>query len=88
MPEKEGLWTTILANAASSKKVTVRNVLVLGEANSGKSTVIKAISQTTLQDINAQVQSTRNASELALAYSYFDVDEEESDGIQILISFF
>ncbi|KAJ3337152.1 hypothetical protein HDU93_001533 [Gonapodya sp. JEL0774] len=82
--DKENIWTTLLASAASSRQTPTRNVIVLGDAESGKSTIIAAIKSANPADAHVAVKPAPGT-DLALSFSYMDLREEEGSLVVITL---
>ncbi|KAJ3209693.1 hypothetical protein HDU67_005987 [Dinochytrium kinnereticum] len=72
--EDDALWSQILKGANSSRVLPNKNILILGDNGSGKSTVLDAIRNPmgTLGDLD-------QGSQLALTYSFFEVLDEDAE---------
>ncbi|TPX56278.1 hypothetical protein PhCBS80983_g04674 [Powellomyces hirtus] len=82
-----GIWDSILKSVASSKAIQTKNVLVVGDAQAGKSTIINAIRQQKVGDKPSE-QDAINETELALSYSYMDVSDEENEDVLARAGFY
>lgn len=95
-PPQHDLWSSILNSVKSSKAVSTRNIVLLGEPKSGKSSLISALASTSPGGLIAGKSSyaphdktlastSRHgaaSNDLGLAYAYFDVgDERDRDEI-------
>lgn len=73
--EHMNLWSSILNSVQSTRAITTRNLVVLGEPGSGKSTLISAIASQSPTGLVTGADG--QVSELALSYAYFDVGDEK-----------
>jgi len=69
--ENENIWFNILNSISSSKATQCKNLLILGDENSGKSTIINEISA------RHPTEGTSKIPKYALSYSYIDIIEDE-----------
>jgi len=67
----ENIWFKILNSISSSKVTQCKNLLILGDENSGKSTIINEIANRHPTENNSKIPK------YALSYSYIDINEEE-----------
>jgi dynein light intermediate chain 1 len=67
----ENIWFSILNSISSSKITQCKNLLILGDDNSGKSTIINEIAA------RHPTEDTSKIPKYALSYSYIDITEEE-----------
>ncbi|KAJ3196536.1 hypothetical protein HK101_008545 [Irineochytrium annulatum] len=79
------LWSSILKGASTHRATPVKNVLILGDSNSGKSTLLQALRYPvdplhpqSLPDLITSDDPDRSSVELALSYSYVDVMEDDN----------
>ncbi|KAJ3285630.1 hypothetical protein HK104_009391 [Borealophlyctis nickersoniae] len=79
--EGRGIWSTILRGVASSRAVPTKNVIVLGDAHAGKSTLVNAIRQVNPADAIAEGDRASDDSHLGLSYSYMEVTEDDSEDV-------
>ncbi|EST09482.1 Dynein family light intermediate chain [Kalmanozyma brasiliensis GHG001] len=95
-PEQD-LWSSILNSVNNSKAISAKNLILLGEPKSGKTTLLSALASTSpvglisgrsylpaLDPSNAASTSKSSIASrnLGLAYAYFDVgDEKDRDEI-------
>ncbi|KAI9199311.1 dynein light intermediate chain-domain-containing protein [Polychytrium aggregatum] len=63
------IWASILKSVSSSKVVPTKNIIVVGDSNSGKSTISNAIK-------NPNEYYAPDSSELALSYSFAEVNDD------------
>lgn len=71
-PATGTIWSSILHNASSSKTVPSKSVLVLGDAQSGKSTLANA-----LRGAPERQAEDEASADLALSYSAAEVRDDE-----------
>jgi len=67
----ENIWFSILNSISSSKVTQCKNLLILGDDNSGKSTIINEFTA------RHPTENTSKIPKYALSYSYVDITEEE-----------
>ncbi|KAI8825183.1 dynein light intermediate chain-domain-containing protein [Fimicolochytrium jonesii] len=80
--ETEGIWDTILKSVATTKVTQTKKLLVVGDAQAGKTTVINAIKQFKEEEVTSRKKATFTAPvELALSYNYMDVTDEENEDV-------
>ncbi|KXS12064.1 dynein light intermediate chain [Gonapodya prolifera JEL478] len=72
----ENIWNSLLSSAASSRQTPSKNVIVLGDPQSGKSTTIAAIKAANPTDPQLSSKASVGG-DLALSYSYVDLREDE-----------
>ncbi|KAK9680467.1 hypothetical protein K7432_015925, partial [Basidiobolus ranarum] len=90
--ESEEIWSTILQNVASNKIVQSKNIIILGDSNSGKTSLVdhlrRAPDEITSGQTNGVSIGTDTAedqgelnkrNELALSYSFVDVKDDENE---------
>ncbi|KAJ2503125.1 hypothetical protein GGH96_000568 [Coemansia sp. RSA 1972] len=77
------LWETVLRKVGTSKAVAQKKVLVLGDAGSGKTSVVRQLLQASQQasDVRSGAAETVSEHDLALSYSYMDVRDEDGEEI-------
>ncbi|KAK9762666.1 hypothetical protein K7432_011382 [Basidiobolus ranarum] len=90
--ENEEIWSTILQNVASNKIVQTKNVIILGDSSSGKTSLINHLRRTPDESHTSQSNSIAVGTdtmddqneldlknELALSYSFVDVRDDENE---------
>lgn len=70
------LWSSILDSVSTSRSIPAKQVLVLGEPSSGKSTLVSALLQKPVSD--TEKDDTR--SDFALGYDWTDVRDDADEG--------
>ncbi|KAG8952640.1 hypothetical protein FRC04_004002 [Tulasnella sp. 424] len=89
-PEQH-LWSSILDSVSSSRAIPSKNVIILGEPSSGKSTIANALLQKSSVDKQRELatkQGDRSAYDFAVGYEWADVkDEAEEDTLARLSVF-
>ncbi|CAG8588105.1 20573_t:CDS:2 [Racocetra persica] len=93
--QQEDIWTSILKGVASSKIVPTKNLLILGDRESGKSTLIRHLKGEKDEEIyevnNASKGTDTNSeesenynqkhhSDLALSYTFTEVKDDGEEG--------
>jgi len=69
--DDENIWFSILNSISSSKATQCKNLLILGDDNSGKSTIINEFVA------RHPTEDTSKIPKYALSYTYVDITEEE-----------
>lgn len=83
-PEQH-LWSSILDSVSSSRAIPSKNVIILGEPSSGKSTIANALLQKSSVDKQRELatkQGDRSAYDFAVGYEWADVKDEAEEGRQ------
>ncbi len=75
----QDLWSTILNSVSSSRSIPTKNILVLGQPSTGKSTLVSAILQKTAADASKDEPRT----DFALGYDWADVRDEGEEGLSL-----
>lgn len=79
-PPPQDLWSSILDSVSSKRSIPSKQVLLLGQPSSGKSTIAAALLQKNAAD--ARVASDNHAHEdFALGYEWADVNDEADEGM-------
>jgi dynein light intermediate chain 1 len=71
------LWSSILDSVSSKRSLPSKQILLLGEPGSGRSTIASAL----LQKQNPDPQDTSTTHDFALGYDWADVRDEADEGI-------
>lgn len=82
------IWSSILKGVATSRVVHTKNVLVLGDPSTGKSTLIQHLQSDTPSLSSFSQASSRNENDteptrtkhLALGFTYTTVYDEDNEG--------
>jgi len=88
--QQEDIWTSILKGVASSKIVPTKSLLILGDRESGKSTLIRQLKGEKDEEVyevngvskDAEENDSFNKkhhSDLALSYTFTEVKDDEAD---------
>ena len=72
----QDLWSSILDSVSSSRSIPAKNILVLGQPSSGKSTLVSAL----LQKPAADASKDEPRTDYALGYDWADVRDEGEEG--------
>jgi len=72
----QDLWSSILDSVSQSRSIPAKQVLILGQPSSGKSTLASAL----LQKPPSDDPSEANLPEFALGYDWADVRDEGDEG--------
>ena len=72
----EDLWSSILDSVSSSRTIPSKQILILGEPSSGKSTIAAAL----LNKPAGQETAADEKSDFALGYDWADVKDEGDEG--------
>ena len=73
----QDLWSTILNSVSSSRSIPAKNILVLGQPSTGKSTLVSAL----LQKPAADASKDEPRTDFALGYDWADVRDEGEEGL-------
>lgn len=72
----QDLWSSILDSVSQSRSIPAKQVLILGQPSSGKSTLASAL----LQKPPSDDPSEANLPDFALGYDWADVRDEGDEG--------
>ena len=72
----QDLWSAILDSVSSSRSIPSKQILVLGQPSSGKSTLVSALLQKALSDDQKDTQRT----DFAIGYDFADIRDEADEG--------
>ncbi|KAH9983550.1 DLIC-domain-containing protein [Russula compacta] len=78
----QDLWSSILDSVSSSRSIPAKNILVLGQPSSGKSTLVSAL----LQKPAADASKDEPRTDYALGYDWADVRDEGEEDILARLS--
>ncbi|KAH9988414.1 dynein light intermediate chain-domain-containing protein [Russula vinacea] len=78
----QDLWSTILNSVSSSRSIPAKNILVLGQPSTGKTTLVSALLQKTAADGSKDEPRT----DFALGYDWADVRDEGEEDILARLS--
>lgn len=70
----QDLWGSILNSVSSSRSIPSKQILILGEPSSGKSTLVSCLLQTQVADENEERY------DFAVGYDWADVRDEADEG--------
>jgi len=73
----QDLWLSILDSVSSSRSIPAKNVLVLGQPSTGKTTLVSAL----LQKPAADTSKDEPRTDFALGYDWADVRDEGEEGL-------
>ena len=74
----QDLWSSILDSVSSSRSIPAKQILILGEPTSGKSTLTAALlHKSTTADDESEEQ---HKSDFALGYDWADVRDDADEG--------
>ncbi|CAG8562847.1 241_t:CDS:2 [Paraglomus occultum] len=87
---EEGIWSSILDSVSSTKAIPTKNAIILGDKESGKSTLIsylKGEDDFETSDRNNSLNKAEDGlprgdyqnNDLALSYTFVDIDDEETE---------
>ena len=79
----QDLWSTILNSVSSSRSIPTKNILVLGQPSTGKSTLVSAL----LQKPTADASKDEPRTDFALGYDWADVRDEGEEGLSLSLAF-
>ena len=74
-PPLQDLWSSILDSVSSSRSIPSKQILVLGQPSSGKTTLVSAL----LQKAPSDDQDTHRT-DFAIGYDFADVRDEADEG--------
>ena len=80
----QDLWSSILDSVSRSRSIPAKQVLILGQPSSGKSTLASAL----LQKPPSDDPSDMNLPDFALGYDWADVRDEGDEGKTTVFSLF
>lgn len=69
----QDLWSSILDSVSSSRSIPSKQVIILGEPSSGKSTVTAALLQKPIEEKDSQ-------HDFAVGYDWADIRDEADEG--------
>jgi dynein light intermediate chain 1 len=72
----QDLWSSILNSVSSSRSIPAKNVLVLGQPSTGKSTLVSAL----LQKPPADAGKDEPRTDFAVGYDWADIRDEGEEG--------
>ncbi|TPX47848.1 hypothetical protein SeMB42_g03189 [Synchytrium endobioticum] len=75
--EATPLWSSILSNTSSSRSVPSKNILIVGDQHSGKTTIVQHLKHTTSHQRNPEQEQADESDELGLSYSYLDIRDDD-----------
>jgi dynein light intermediate chain 1 len=73
----QDLWSSILDSVSSTRSIPSKQVLLLGQPSSGKSTLAAALLQKPVAD---EAKDDSRSSDFALGYEWADVRDEADEG--------
>ena len=73
----QDLWSSILDSVSSSRSIPAKQIILLGQPSSGKSTLASALLQKPLSDERKDDQKT----DFAIGYDFADVRDEADEGV-------
>uniref|UniRef100_A0A1D1YDT5 Dynein light intermediate chain n=1 Tax=Anthurium amnicola TaxID=1678845 RepID=A0A1D1YDT5_9ARAE len=84
---EEGIWSSILDSVSSSKVIPTKNAIILGDKESGKSTLISYLKGEDDSDRNSSLNKAEDelskgdhqSNDLALSYTFIDIDDDEAE---------
>ena len=78
----QDLWSSILDSVSSSRSIPAKQIILLGQPSSGKSTLASALLQKPLSDERKDDQKT----DFAIGYDFADVRDEADEGVLLACS--
>ena len=75
----QDLWSSILNSVSSSRSIPAKNVLVLGQPSTGKTTLVSAL----LQKPAAEASKDEPRTDFAIGYDWADVRDEGEEGLSL-----
>jgi dynein light intermediate chain 1 len=76
----QDLWSSILDSVSSTRSIPSKQVLLLGQPSSGKSTLSAALLQKPVAD---EAKDDSRSSDFALGYEWADVRDDADEGEQV-----
>jgi len=73
----ENLWSSILDSVSSSRSIPAKQILLLGQPSTGKSTLAAALMQKQVAD---EEKDEQQRTDFALGYDFADVRDEGDEG--------
>lgn len=78
----QDLWSSILDSVSSSRSIPSKQVLLLGQPSSGKSSLAAALLQKPVPEENKDKDDSRS-SDFALGYDWADVRDDADEGTRV-----
>lgn len=75
----QDLWSSILDSVSSSRSIPSKNILLLGQPSTGKSTLLSALLQ---KPLSGEAKEDHR-SDFALGYDFADVRDDADEGMQV-----
>ena len=72
----QDLWSSILDSVSKSRSIPSKQILLLGQPSTGKSTLTSGLLQKSLQD----EQKDESMSDFAIGYDFADVRDDADEG--------
>lgn len=86
--EKKEIWSTLLDDVASGKKLPEKTLLVLGGTQTTQREFVESLSQEKASRLRPQDRSRNRqipiANQFALGYTYQNVYDSEHEGIELI----
>lgn len=76
----QDLWSSILDSVSSTRSIPSKQILLLGQPSSGKSTLAAALLQRPVAD---EPKDESRSSDFALGYEWADIRDDADEGKQI-----
>ncbi len=73
----ENLWSSILDSVSSSRSLPSKQILVLGQPSTGKSTIASALLQ---RNLHLEEDQDDQRTDFAVGYEFADVRDEGDEG--------
>ena len=77
----ENLWSTILDSVSLSRSIPAKQILLLGQPSTGKSTLAAALMQKQVAD---EEKDEQQRTDFALGYDFADVRDEADEGALVV----
>lgn len=74
----QDLWSSILDSVSSSRSIPAKQILILGEPSSGKSTLASALLHKSILDEDTE---EHQRTDFALGYEFADVRDDADEGV-------
>lgn len=77
---QQDLWSSILDSVSSTRSIPSKNVLILGEPSTGKSTLSNALLQKTVDHNDHKDGEWSGKSDFAIGYEWGNVKDDGEEG--------
>jgi dynein light intermediate chain 1 len=77
----ENLWSSILDSVSTSRSLRSKQILLLGQPSTGKSTIASALLQ---RAVSSEESQEDKRVDFAVGYEFADVRDEGDEGVSLL----